>query len=115
MWVQDKSIRPVRGQKYGSRETAKSMLAFVRPQDIMRRRKRDDKNDTAAIFILWRNAQVTWEEARLTGNVARLINAGVSAHIHGRIPEESDRQLPGGNNRDTRNIRRSEPFQCQGQ
>ena len=36
---------------------------------------------------IWRNARVTWEETRLTGNVVILLNTGVSAHIHRRIPE----------------------------
>ena len=39
--------------------TANSMLEHGRPQDIMCRRKRGDKNDIVARFIIWRSAWVT--------------------------------------------------------
>ena len=69
------------------------------------------KNDTVARIRIWRNARVTWEETRLPGNVAILLNTGGSLHIHGRIPEGSNRRLPRGGNRDTRNTRLIEPLQ----
>ena len=51
---------------------------------------------------IWRNVGVVWEETRLTENVTRLLNTGVSVHIHGVIPEGSVQQIPGENNRDTK-------------
>ena len=89
IWVQYKFIRPVRGQKYYRQETANSILARVKPQDIMRRRERGDTNDTVDRVRILRNEWVTWEETQLPGNVARSLNTGGSAHIHGIIPEES--------------------------
>ena len=80
----------------------------------MRRCKRDDKNYTVARVIICRNARVMWEGTRLPRDVARLLNTGGSAHIHGRILEVSTRRLPRGDNRDTRNTRRIEPLQRQG-
>ena len=80
----------MRGQQDGKRKTANSMLSRVQPQHIMRRHKRGEKNDTVARVIIWRNARVVWGEKRLPGNVARLLNTGGSAHIHGIIPEGSD-------------------------
>ena len=77
------------GQQYGRLETANSMLERGQPQDIMRRQKLGEKNDTVARFRIWINARVTWEETRLPGNVARLINTGRREHIHGRITEGS--------------------------
>ena len=46
IWVQDKYIRPVSGQQDDRRETSNIMIARGQPQNIMRRRKRGDKNDT---------------------------------------------------------------------
>ena len=87
-------------------------MARGQPQDIMRIRKRGEKNDTVARVRIWRNAQFAWEETQLPGNLARLLNTEVITHIHGRIPEGSDQRLPRGYNRDTINTRRIKPFQC---
>ena len=73
------------------------------------------KNDAVAIVRIWRNAWITWEETRITGNVARLINTGGIMHIHERMIQGSSRQLFRGDNRDTRNTRCIENFQHQGQ
>ena len=76
-------------QQYVRWETANSMLARGRPQDIMSRRKRGDKNDTVARVRIRINARVTWEETRSPGDVDRLLNTWGSAHIHRRIHEGS--------------------------
>ena len=106
--------RPVRGQQDDRRETANSMMVRVRPKNIMRRRKRDNKNDTVDRIRIWRDSRVTWEETLLPGNVAKLISTGGSVHIHGIIPEESTLQLPRGDNRVTRNTRRIKSLKRQG-
>ena len=58
----------MRGQQCDRWETANSMLARGQPKNVMRRRKRGNKNDTVDRTIIWRNAQVTWEETQLPGN-----------------------------------------------
>ena len=68
------------------------------------------QNDKVAGIRICRNARVTWEDTQLPGNVARLLNTGESAHIHGRIPEGRTQRLPRRDNRDTRNTRRIEPL-----
>ena len=85
IWVQDNPVQTVCGQQNGRRETAHSVLERGQPQDIMCKQKLGSKNDPVDRFRILKDAQVTWKETRLPGNVDKLLSTRRSANTHGII------------------------------
>ena len=90
-------------------DTAHSMLTCGQPQDIMLKQKRGNQNDPMARVRIQVDARVMWKEIQLPGIVDTLISTRVSGNTHEKIFKGSSQQLPGGNNRDSRNTSHGKP------